>query len=211
MSCQDKNFYIKVPVRGAESNRAQKQWLCFHSYVLLLLLFFLTAFNLMSVTTPAFDFLPWTPAPLSFPLTLSPLPAKAVFYFAPIQGPFNKSQDPLKQSCSAGKFQLFKGSFKSKFLQRSCCLQKAQLNPGLNAAYLTQDEDGKILFCTYQALFINKQTVQWAQGVSWASFAPHSHWPQVFYSVSHSFYCPWWAVPLHLEVGSKGWHFCDPS
>lgn len=53
--------------------------------------FFLTAFNLMNVTTLAFDFLPWTPAPLSFSLTLSRFLAKAVFYFTPIQGPFNKS------------------------------------------------------------------------------------------------------------------------
>lgn len=176
MSCQEKNFYIKVPVRGAESNRAQKQWLCFHSYVLLLLLFFPTAFNLMSVTTPAFDFLPWTPAPLSLPLTLSPLPAKAVFYFAPLQGPFNKSQDPLKQSRSTGKFQLLKRvPSNPNFSNGAAAYKRAQLNPGLNAACLTQDEDGKILFCTYQPLFINKQTVHSAQGVSWASFAPHSH------------------------------------
>jgi len=53
--------------------------------------FFLTAFNLMSVTTLAFDFLPWTAAPLSFSLTLFYFLAKVMHYFTPIQGPFNKS------------------------------------------------------------------------------------------------------------------------
>lgn len=106
MSCQDKNFDIKVPGRGAESNT--KTMALFSQPCPAAAAFFLLAFTLMSVTTPAFDFVPWAPAPLSFPLTLSPIPAKAMFYFAPIQGPFNKSQDPLKQSCSTGKFQLLR-------------------------------------------------------------------------------------------------------
>lgn len=86
--------------------------------------FLLTAFNLMSVTTPAFDFLPWTPAPLSFPLTLSPFLAKAVFYFAPIQGPFNESQDPLKQSCSTGKFQLLRAPSNPNFSNRAAAYKR---------------------------------------------------------------------------------------
>lgn len=146
-----------------------------------------------------------------FPSYVIPFPCQGCVLFCSYPRTIQWKPRPPEAKLQHWKIPALKSSFKSEFLKRSCCLQKAQLKPDLNAAYLTQDEDGKILFSTYQSLFINKQTVHSAQGVSWASFAPHSHWPQVFYSVSHSFYCPLWSVPLYLEVASKGWHFCDPS
>lgn len=77
--------------------------------------FFPHRFQSDECNNSAFDFLPRAPAPLSFSLTLSHFLAKAVFYFTSIQGLFNKSWDPLKQNCSAEKFQLSRVTQSLKF------------------------------------------------------------------------------------------------